>query len=91
MTPLEAATERILSAIAARDFIQLEQAVSERKAQIASGSEVTLRAWELGEAACKALVSLKLNLALESARLEQIRKLGEMLPERVSSHREYFG
>jgi hypothetical protein len=91
MSALEAVSERILSAIDARDFAVLSQAVEERKSLLASGAEVTVRAWELGDQAAKALVSLKETLALELARLEQIRKLAESFPKRSAGHREYFG
>ena len=91
MTPLEAVTERILSAIGTKDLAELAQAVKERKALLASGPEVTLRAWELGDQASKALVLLKQSLTLESMRLDQIRKLAETFPERSSARREYFG
>jgi hypothetical protein len=91
MTPLEATTEKILSAIGKRDFVEMDHAVKERKAMLASGAEVTLRAWEQGEKATKALVCLKRQLVLESVRLEQIRKIAETFPERSSAHREYFG
>jgi hypothetical protein len=91
MTPLEAVTEKILAAISGKDFVELAQAIKERKTLLASGAEVTLRAWELGDQAAKALLSLKQSLALESLRLDQIRKIAETFPERSSSHREYFG
>ncbi len=91
MTPLEAVTERILVAIGAKDFVELAQAVKERKTLLDSGAEVTLRAWELGDQAAKALLSLKQALSLESVRLDQIRKIAESFPERSSSLREYFG
>ena len=91
MTPLEAITETILSAIGKKDFVELDHAIKEREALLASGSEATLHAWELGDQACKVLVSLKQNLALESVRLEQIRKIAETVPEKSSAHREYFG
>jgi hypothetical protein len=91
MTTLEGTTKKILSAIESRDFEQLDRAVKERGALLASGAEVTPQAWELGSEACQALVSLKQNLIVESSRLEQVRKIGETLPADSPSHREYFG
>ena len=90
MTPLEATTERILSAIGKKDFVELDQTVKERAELLASGAEVTPRAWELGDQACQALVSLKQNLVLESVRVEQIHKIATF-PEGSAAHREYFG
>jgi hypothetical protein len=91
MTLLEAITEKILSAIGTKDFEDLRQMIQDRAALLASGAEVTVRAWELGDQASKALVSLKQSLALESVRLEQIRKMAEGFQFRSSGHREYFG
>ena len=90
MTPLEATTEKILSAIGRKDFVELDQTVKDRAELLASGAEVTARAWELGDQACRALASLKQNLVSESVRLEQIRKIAAF-PEGSAAHREYFG
>jgi hypothetical protein len=90
MTPLEATTEKILSAIGRKDFVELDQTVKDRAELLASGAEVTARAWELGDQACRALALLKQDLVLESVRLEQIRKIAAF-PEGSAAHREYFG
>lgn len=91
MTPLEAATEKILSAIGKRDFEQLKQALRNRERLLEAGAEVTLRAWELGENARLALADLKKELILQSSRLEQILKIAVTDPPRSRSCREYFG
>jgi hypothetical protein len=90
MTPLEAATEKILSAIRKSDFVELTEASRERGRLLEAGAEVSLRAWELGEEARLALADLKKTLVLESARLNQILKIAGN-PPGSASRREYFG
>jgi hypothetical protein len=90
MTTLEAATERILSAVGKRDFEELTEASRERRRLLEGGAEVTLRAWELGEQARVALAGLRKELILESSRLEQVLKIAG-IPQRSGSRREYFG
>lgn len=91
MTILEAVTERILFAIEKRDFEELAQVSRERGRLLAAGSEVTLRAWELGEDARVALADLRKTLVLESSRLQQILKIAGVVPPPASSRRAYFG
>jgi hypothetical protein len=90
-TPLEAATENILSAIGKRDFEELKQTLRNRERLLETGTEVTLRAWELGENARLALADLKKELMLQSSRQEQILKIARTAPPRSGSGREYFG
>lgn len=89
MTTLEAATERILSAIGDRDFEQLNQALRNRERLLTTGAEITVRAWELGESARLALADLKKELMLQSSRQEQILKIVGTVPPQ--SGRAYFG
>jgi hypothetical protein len=91
MTTLEAATEKILSAIRAADFRQIEEASRERARLLSGGAEVTLRGWELGEEARQALRSLKTRLVLEFSRLERIRQIAQSFPPERACRREYFG
>jgi hypothetical protein len=98
MTSLEAVTESILSAIAKKDLEELDKEVKRRTRLLGSGAEVTPRAWELGEQACRALTSLRQELILESARLEQMRsrldqvlKIAMKVQQRSSARRAYFG
>jgi hypothetical protein len=91
MTILEAVTERILFAIEKRDFEELAQVSRERGRLLAAGSEVTLRAWELGEDARVALADLRKTLVLESSRLQLILKIAGVVPPPGSSRRAYFG
>jgi hypothetical protein len=98
MTALEAVTESILSAIAKKDFEEIDKEVTRRTRLLGSGAEVTPRAWELGDQAFRALTSLRQELILESARLEQMRlrldqvlKIGTNAPDRPSARRAYFG
>jgi hypothetical protein len=90
-TPLEAATEKILSAIGKRDFEELTLALRERARLLETGAEVTLGAWELGDKARLALAALKKDLILESSRLDQILKIAGTVPPRSRNGREYFG
>ena len=91
MTTLEAATEKVLSAIGNRDFEELTLALRERARMLENGAEATPGAWELGEKARLALVALKKDLILESSRLEQILKIAGTVPPRSARRREYFG
>jgi len=91
MTKLEAATERILSAIGNRDFEELTQSLRDRERLLEAGAEITLRAWDLGENARLALTDLKKELMLQSSRLEQIVKIAAGDPPGSRSGREYFG
>jgi hypothetical protein len=91
MTTLEAATERILSAIGKRDFEELTLALRERARLLEAGAEITVRAWDLGENARLALTDLKKELMLQSSRQEQILKIAGTAPSRSGSGREYFG
>jgi len=91
MTPLEAATEGLLSAIGSRDFDELRQALRIRERLLETGSEITVLAWELGENARLALTDLRKNLVLEASRQEQILKVAGTTPARSGSGRAYFG
>lgn len=98
MTSLEAVTESILTAIAKKDFQEIDKEVKRRIRLLASGAEVTPRAWELGDQACRALAALRQELIAESSRLEQIRsrleqvlKAGMTVPDRPSARRAYIG
>ena len=98
MTKLEAATQKLLSAIGKRDFEALTLALRDRERLLESGAEVTLLAWELGEKARQDLAALKQELAalkrdllVESSRLEQILKIAVTPAPGSGSGREYFG
>jgi hypothetical protein len=91
MTTLEAATEKILSAIGKRDFEEMTWAMRERSRLLETGAEVTLRAWELGENARLALADLKKELMLQSSRQAQILKIVRTASPQHRSGREYFG
>lgn len=91
MTALEQATATLLSAIEHQEFEDLPRVLEERGRLLAAGAEVTPRAAELGEAACRALVSLKQKLVLESSRLDQIRIVGETLSANSPARLVYFG
>jgi hypothetical protein len=92
MTTLEEATGRVLNALRDEDLAALGRALEERGRLVADGAEVTQEAWDAGETAREALGALKLKVALESARLEQIRTgVAETLSAASETRFDVFG